>query len=935
MILWALPPLNAARAGEKLMTKTPEALIWPALTKEHRPWTRWWWMGSAVSEGELTRHMELFQEAGLGGVEISPIYAVQGRGDRNLPFLSPRWVQLLRHTVREARRRDMGVDMITGTGWPFGGPWVGKEDAATKYHLARIPLDVQSPRFTLPQEKGLLVALTAVSTNGATVDLTKLVEPSGEIRWKAPTGESGEWTLYALRSAPTGQQVKRASPGGEGPVLDPFSESALRRYLAPFDRALSGVPPSERVRAYFNDSFEAYGANGTPDLPAQFERRRGYDLRRNLHALAGHAEPDLNRRVRSDFRQTVSELLLEGFTETWTDWAHRHGAITRNQAHGSPGNLLDLYAAADIPETEAFGTAWLELAGRDPLPGTPPRHGGRAELLACKMASSAAHVAGKPLCSTESMTWLGEHFKVPPDHLKAEADLLFLAGVNHLFYHGTPFSPADAGWPGWLFYASTHIGPTQTFWRDLPALNAYIARCQSFLQAGRPDNDLLVYLPIYDLWASDEGSKDLLQYMTVHNTENWLDRNLSGFTKASRLLWDRGYGFDFVSDRLLKSAVQLSGSRLKARGGSYRALVVAGCTFMPPETLEHILSLARGGATVLVLGELPRDIPGWGDLEERRRRFQEAMAVLKPPRETEGGISERAMGQGRLIVGADLEAMLRRAGVPREELVDRGIEFVRRDEGNGSVYFLANLGRKPIEGWIPLSVPASSVGVFDPMQARRGVAEIRKGEGGRTEVALQMDPGQTLVLRTRRERVSGPSWPSLKVAGEPRQIEGEWSVEFIEGGPALPTPARIRQLDSWTEWGHLPEDQRAALRAFSGTARYRIAFDMPDPKADGWILDLGEIRHSARVRLNGRNLGTVFSIPYRLSLDEGLREGRNEMEIEVTNLMANRIAEMDRRNVPWKNFFFVNIHYKAFDAGEWEPLPSGLLGPVRLLPLRR
>jgi hypothetical protein len=179
--------------------------------------------------------------------------------------------------------------------------------------------------------------------------------------------------------------------------------------------------------------------------------------------------------------------------------------------------------------------------------------------------------------------------------------------------------------------------------------------------------------------------------------------------------------------------------------------------------------------------------------------------------------------------------------------------------------------------------------------------------------------------------VDGLPWDYLSPAGRPQGIAGDWRVEFIEGGPALPGPSDVRALTSWTEW---PGD-REALRAFSGTARYAITFDRPAGDAEAWALDLGRVCHSARVRLNGQDLGTLCARPFRLPLPDALQEKGNRLEIEVTNLMANRLADLDRRKAPWRRFFFVNIEYKPFDASGWEPLPSGLLGPVRLVPLRR
>jgi hypothetical protein len=888
-------------------------------------------MGSAVDQAEITRHLELFEAAGFGGVEISPIYGVTDEAARSIPFLSLRWIEMLRHTVREARRLGLNVDLICGTGWPLGGSWVRPEDAAARclfesYTLAEGE-SVTEPIVSKAEPQAALQTLMSFSQDGQILDLSSQIDSQRRLIWSAT---AGQWKLYALFQAGTGQQVKRAAPGAEGNVVDHFSATAITRYLGSFDQAFATVPAEDQIRCFFNDSYEVYGANWTTDLLPQFQQRRGYDLRHYLPALCGEDDLEIACRVRSDYRQTIADLLLEQFVKPWTEWAHRSGVMTRNQAHGAPGNLLDLYAAADIPETETFGTDWLRLGGLEPLPGTPAGYGGLAEILACKLASSAAHVAGKPLCSSESFTWLGEHGKVPLAHMKAELDLLFVMGINHVFFHGTPFSPADADWPGWMFYAATHVGPTNPSWRDLPALNDYISRCQALLQTGRPDNDLLLYLPIFDLWASDDGTQDLLHFLTPHNTQHWLDESLPAFTATARLLWDRGYSFDCVSDQLLEDAIDVSERQLRSRGGTYAALVVAGCRSMPPQTLSRILDLARQGATLLIVGDLPQDVPGLSNLAERKQQLRAVLSDLGPIQPLEDRISEARLDQGRLLVGPDIEAMLQRAGMRRESIVDAGIELIRRRDDSGYLYFMTNPGPQRLDQWVSLPIQAASAIICDPVSDRSGMARTKAGNSTGTQVYLQLESGESLLLRAFAQPTEGPQWPYRSPGGQPVAIEGEWRVDFIAGGPTLPEPGSIRRLTSWTEW---PGD-REQLRAFSGTVRYTISFEQPSGSADLWAIDLGIVCHSALVKLNGQELGTCYARPFRIVLPNGLEQGANHLEIEVTNLMANRLAALDRHRPGWRTFFFVNIKYQEFDAADWEPLPSGLLGPVRLVPLR-
>ena len=868
--------------------------------------------------------------AGFGGVEISPIYGVDGEEARSIDFLSPQWVAMLRHTSREARRLGLDVDLICGTGWPFGGPWVADEDAAARcvfevYTVAEGE-QLAAPIVSQAEPHARLQALMAFAPDGQALDLSDRVDAQGRLDWIAPPGV---WQIYALFQAGTGQQVKRAAPGGAGNVVDHFAAGAIARYLAPFEQALTALPADERVRCYFNDSYEVYGANWTAELLAEFEQRRGYDLRGQLPALCGHADAETISRVRSDYRQTIAELLLQAFVEPWTAWTHGQGVMSRNQAHGSPGNLLDLYAAADIPETETFGTDWLRLAGLDPLPGTPAHHGGVADILGCKMASSAAHLTGKPLCSSETFTWLGEHGKVPLAHMKAELDTQFVIGINHLFFHGTPYSPNTAEWPGWLFYATTHVAPSNPWWRDLPALNDYISRCQALLQAGQPDNDLLLYLPIFDLWASDHGAKDLLHFLTPHNTRQWLDENLPDFTAAARQLWDRGYSFDFVSDQLLANVIEVAEQRLRSRGGTHAALVIAGCTLMPPETLTRILELARQGAAIVVVGALPQDVPGLSELDARRHQLRDALAEL-PLMSNQNNVLEAKLGQGRLLVGPDVEVMLHLLDVRRESIVDAGIELTRRRDESGHLYFLSNPSNQRLDQWVSLPIQAASVIIYDPISDRRGLG-LTRASNEQTEIYLQLAPGESLLLRTLDQTTDASCWPYLATNGHAVTLAGEWRVDFIAGGPALPESTIIQSLSSWTEW----PDQHELLRSFAGTARYTIIFAPPPSRADMWALDLGEIAYSARVRLDGQDLGTCYAAPWRVLVPHDLPAGQHQLEIEVTNLMANRLAALDREKQPWRKFFFVDIHYQGFDAANWEPLPSGLLGPVQLVPLRR
>ena len=113
---------------------------WPEVKKESKTWTRWWWMGSAVEKKHITRSLITFQKAGIGGVEIEPIYGVKGQEEKFINFLSPKWIDMLVHTVKMADSLKMGVDLTLGTGWPWGGSDLSSVDAAKRLLVRKVQL---------------------------------------------------------------------------------------------------------------------------------------------------------------------------------------------------------------------------------------------------------------------------------------------------------------------------------------------------------------------------------------------------------------------------------------------------------------------------------------------------------------------------------------------------------------------------------------------------------------------------------------------------------------------------------------------------------------------------------------------------------------------------------------------------------------------------
>ncbi|HEY4329794.1 MAG TPA: glycosyl hydrolase, partial [Phycisphaerae bacterium] len=570
----------AQAAGEDRMIAPPTT--WPSPTSENRLWTRWWWMGNAVDEKNITAQLEKFHAAGIGGVEICPIYGVYGQENNYIDFLSPKWMSMLAHTYRETKRLGMQVDMTTGTGWPFGGSMVADANASQGIVLKSFDHYPTAGELTA----GKVVCMMVYPRQGPPQDVTgKKVEAA-----------AGDRFLAAVETGPQ-QKVKRPAPGAEGNVLDPYSVTSLNKYLEVFDNAFKAFPDI-KPRSQFHDSFEYYSASWTPNFLDEFQKRRGYDLRPHLAELNNEdlsgADKETIARVKCDYRETLSDLHLE-YMNRWVGWSHEHGGLGRNQAHGGPGNILDVYANADIPECEMF-----HLYDESQMPFL-------------KLASSAAHVTGKKLSSSESFTWLDEHFNASLAEVKPAADFLFLAGVNHMFLHGIPYSPEDAAWPGWNFYASVNFGPYGGLWRDFPAFTAYVARCQSILQANKPSNDVLLYVPFHEFWSDPVNNDKLMIQFTTPGT--WMKPY--PYYNVASALWESGYGYDEISDKLLQSAKVNSDGTIDMAGNSYKTIVIPKTPILPPESLKQLINLANQGATIAFQAGIPSDVPGFTDLEKR------------------------------------------------------------------------------------------------------------------------------------------------------------------------------------------------------------------------------------------------------------------------------------------------------------------------------
>lgn len=861
-------------------------------------------MGSAVSEKGIDDHLDKFERMGYGGASIAATYGVDGFENKAITFMSREWINKINYTVRRSSERNMGIDVSLSSAWPFGGPNVTDKMAARYSSGGKLFKTEGSEKITKEiynPEKQNLEAIGAFSDKGGYLDLNKYVSPKGLLEYTFPIGN---WDIYALFSAPTGQLTKRSGKGGEGLVLDHFDKSSVQEYLKRYD---SLFIQKSYIRSTFNDSYEVYGADYTPHFLDEFSKRRGYKLEENLNNLFSVEKSDAYHRILHDYRETISDLLLESFVEVWANWAGKHGVKTVEQAHGSPGNILDLYAASDIPQTESFGASLLGIPGVRIDSLYNGKSSGRPDKLVMKFASSASNLEGKKLTSSESTTWLGNHFMVSLSQAKPQIDEHFLSGINHIMLTHSVYSPDSIAFPGWRFYAGANFGPTSAFADYMPDFSRYISRCQKLLQNSKPDNEVLLYIPVHDIWTEFEEGRSKLITFSVHNPQNWLYKN--NFGEIASNLRFAGYDFDYISDRQVLK-LNISNRQIITSGGTlYKTIVVPNCKRMPVETLSKFRDLAKAGINIVFTNNMPADVPGLYNIESRRLKLSQITNEMQKIKSVHELLDLTSFQN---LSGLDLK---------KEAFEENHLNYIRKKNEKGVFYFVANQSNMFHEGWVALGVDFKSALIYDPETGAKGVANTNANK-----IYLQLEPGKSCFIELYDEGTV-KSWAySQETLSCP--IDGKWDISFIKGGPVLPALYRSNGVVNWVT---APDTM---ARYFSGVGHYETVFDIPAEMINRsqYKLTLGDVREAADIWINDVFAGRAWCVPFEINIDPKLIKAKgNKLRVEVRNLDANRIIWMDRNKVSWQKFFFVDIAYKNFNTAGWKPVPSGLIGPVKLL----
>ena len=754
------------------------------------------------------------------------------------------------------------------------------------------------------------------------VDLTQRVTPEGELEWEVPPGR---WTILRTGHRLTGATIRMPTKGFEGLEVDRFSAAAVDRQFENLGKILleeAGPLAGKTLTHFTEDSFEAGFPNWTAGMLEKFKEYRGYDPRPYLPVFAGRlvGSAEISDRFLHDYRKTAADCMADGHYQRFTELANRHGLKTEVEAAGPSwsaticSDALKNLGRCDVP----MGEFWAD--------GTVTE---RDQNYVGKQTASAAHIYGRQQAAAEAFTAFG-HWQNGPWSLKPIADRAFCEGINRFVFHTTTGSRPQDGKPGYEYGAGSHFTPNVTWWEQAagPWLG-YVNRCQALLQSGLFVADVLYY--------NGDGAPNMVDVKHVDP------------------LLGKGYDYDVCNAEVLLTRLSVKAGRLVLPDGMcYRLLVLPESKRMPVEVARKIKALVQAGATVA--GPKPQSDPGL-------RNYPQCDAEVKQLADEVWGacdgkqVQQQPFGQGRVCWGKPLREIFLADGVLPDFAIsskDAFIDFIHRATPDTDLYFLANRkggaetteatfrvsGRQP-ELWDPVSGKLRDLPQFD-------------SKDGCTTVPLEFDPYGSMFVVFRKAKagtdlraVRAANFPKLKPVQE---ITGPWTVQFdpqwfypIAGLNGEPAKGRVL-FDNLDDWSKRPEP---AVKNFSGTAVYRKVIDLsPEvrsqrsevnndtsdlrPPTSGLssrlFLDLGTVRETARVKLNGKDLGIVWCAPWRVEISSALKPGSNALEIEVVNLWPNRLIgddalpEADRKtrtNIP-------------FDKSQ-PLLASGLLGPVRVM----
>jgi hypothetical protein len=872
---------------------------------------RWWWFGSAVTKPQLESEMKLMKEGGIGGFEVQPVYPVAlddtTKGIKNLPYLSDEFLEALRFTSDKARELGLRMDLTLGSGWPFGGAQVPIRDAAGKLRIVRVRVPERTRRLPFPDidsgEKFLAAFLCPTQASASHEEIRELTEiKDGAV--VLPLELQGNREVIFFIASRSGMMVKRPAVGAEGFVLNHYNRTAVESYLKNVgDRLLLALRPHPPY-AVFCDSLEVYESDWTDDFLEEFQKRRGYDLKPYLPALALDVGPE-SAAIRCDWGRTLTELFNDRFMIPVHEWAQKNRTLFRVQGYGIPPAAIASNVHADISEGE--GSQWKKVS-------------------ASRWAASANHLFGRTVTSSEVWTWLhSPTFRATPLDMKAEANLHFLQGVNQLIGHGWPYTAKDVEYPGWRFYAAGVFNEKNPWWIVMPDVTRYMQRVSYLLRQGQPVNTVAFYLPFSDAYASFKpGRANLFESV----------RDRVGSDAIAPVL-EAGLNFDFFDDETLRQIGKIEGDAIRIGPNRYRAVVLPNVERIPLGTWRMLAEFARSGGKLIATKRLPALSPGFAasnsETAEIRRISQNLISSSQNAVLIEEEKSQLTPALKKMV-GFDVKF----------EPDAAEIGFVHRRTDAADIFFLANTSNIRQTVTASFAVTRMRAEWWNPMSGEIIPVGRTVHLGSMTSVELDLEPygSQFLVFSDEQRPAASTVLKTSELATW--DLSDGWHVAF---GTSEPTQT-MERLTSW-----INDD---ATRYYSGVAVYEKALSVSESMLEaGNILQLdfgtgqalkessapsngmqawfnGPVREAAVVHINGQRAGSIWCPPYSVDVTGLLKPGENRIRVLVANTAVNYMAG---RSLP--EYRLLNQRYgKRFDPQDMDkiqPVDSGLLGTIRLI----
>lgn len=718
---------------------------------------------------------------------------------------------------------------------------------------------------------------------GDLIDLTSKMKPDGTLEWTPP---AGNWIVLRMGYSLLGITNHPATPEATGLEVDKLDQRAVKdyfeNYLDQYQTAIGGLMGQKGLRYMVTDSYEAGGANWTQNLPAEFRRRRGYDMNSWLPVLTGKIvkSSGASEQFLWDFRRTLSELMAENHYDQLTEILRRRGMGRYSESHESGRAMI-----ADGMEVKRRAAVPMSAMWTPSIVNGGDQTVYQADI---RESASVAHIYGQNLVAAESLTafgLFGKAWSYAPETLKPTADLELANGLNRFVIHTSVHQPSNTKIPG------ISLGPFgqwftrhETWAEQSKAWIDYLSRSAYLLQQGKFTADILYF------------------YGEDNNITSLFEKKLPAIPA--------GYNYDFVNADALINVLQVkNGKIITPSGMSYEFLFLGdNAKNMSLPVLRKIREMVKNGATVA--GIKPEKSPSLSDDQAEFARFVKEIWNADNSKVSSNQPLEKVLQTKK--IQPDFSYVKPQA--------DSNILYVHRTLPDQEIYWVNNRQNRveELEASFRTAGRVPEIWRADTGKTEKVSYQIKDG---RTVVPLAFEPNEAYFVVFRDKAATDSYALPKKNETAIAELNGAWKVAFQPNRGAPPS-AVFNRLESWTE------NKDAGIKYFSGTANYQIAFDLPN-KTDGAaiMLDLGAVKNLAEVFVNGKNAGIVWKPPFKIDVTNLVKTGANDLEIRITNLWVNRLIGDEQ---PGASDKITYTSMKFFQATT--PLqPSGLLGPVKIL----